>query len=48
MGIRSTLCQKIAFLIHLEYVNCVEAARRADIPYKTAHDIKKHASELLC
>jgi transposase len=46
MGKHATLCQKVAFLVHLEYVNCAEAARRADITYKTMYDIKKRASEL--
>ena len=46
MGKHATLCQKVAFLIHLEYVNCVEAARRVDITYRTTLDIKNRAGEL--
>ena len=46
MGKHATLCQKVAFLVHLEYVNCAEAARRADITYRTALDIKNRAGEL--
>jgi transposase len=46
MGKHATLCQKVAFLVHLEYVNCAEAARRADITYRTILDIKNRAGEL--
>jgi len=33
MGKHATLAQKVAFLVHLEYVPCAEAARKADIPW---------------
>ena len=46
MGKHATLCQKVAFLVHLEYVNCPEAAQKAGLPLSTAKDIKKRAGEL--
>jgi hypothetical protein len=46
MGKHATLCQKVAFLVHLEYVNCLEAAQKASLPLSTAKDIKKRTSKL--
>src|SRR5256714_3192031 len=46
MGKHATQGQKIAFLVHLEYVHCAEAARKAGLALTTAKDLKKHAGEL--
>jgi hypothetical protein len=46
MGKHATQCQKVAFLVHLEYVHCAEAARRAGLTHTTAKDLKKRAGEL--
>jgi hypothetical protein len=46
MGKHVTQSQKIAFLVHLEYVHCAEAARRANLALTIAQDLKKRADEL--
>jgi len=46
MGKHATQGQKIAFLVHLEYVHCAEAARKAGLSSTTAKDLKKRAGEL--
>ena len=46
MGKHVTQGQKIAFLVHLEYVYCAEAAQRAGLALTTAKDLKKQAGEL--
>jgi hypothetical protein len=46
MGKHATQGQKIAFLVHLEYVHCAEAARKAGLADTTAKDLKKRAAEL--
>jgi hypothetical protein len=46
MGKHATQAQKIAFLVHLEYVHCAEAARKAGLHSTTAKDLKKRAGEL--
>jgi hypothetical protein len=46
MGKHATLAQKVAFLVHLEYAPCAEAARKAGIPSSTATDLKARAGAL--
>jgi hypothetical protein len=43
MGKHASDIDKIAFLIHLEYVSQAEAARKVKIPKQTASSIKKLA-----
>jgi hypothetical protein len=42
MGKHSLDLQKVAFLVHLEYVHLAEAARRAGIAKQTATDLLKN------
>jgi hypothetical protein len=46
MGKHASDLQKVAFLVHLEYVSQAEAARRAGLPKQTATDLKNRAAEL--
>ena len=46
MGKPASLSQKIAFLVHCEYVAVVHAAKKAGIPQTTANDIKRRADAL--
>jgi hypothetical protein len=46
MGKHASDGDKIAFLVHLEYVHFAEAARRAGIPRSTALDIKERAGQI--
>lgn len=46
MGKHATPCQKVAFLVHSEYIKCAEAAQKAGIPFSTAKVIKKRNREL--
>jgi hypothetical protein len=46
MGKHASDIDKVAFLVHLEYVHQAEAARRAGIPKQTATDLKNRAEEL--
>src|SRR5437016_6154444 len=46
MGKHATLAQKVVFLVHLEYVSCAEAARKAGIPSSTTTDLRDRAGAL--
>jgi hypothetical protein len=46
MGKHASDLQKVAFLVHLEYVSQAEAARRAGLPKQTATDLKNRAAQL--
>jgi hypothetical protein len=46
VGKHATQGQKIAFLVHLEYVHWVEAARKAGLALTNAKDLKKYSGEL--
>jgi hypothetical protein len=46
MGKHATEGQNIAFLIHLEYVHCAEAARKAGLALTTTKDLKALVGEL--
>jgi len=46
MGKHASDLQKVAFLVHLEYMSQAEAARRAGLPKQTATDLKNRAAEL--
>jgi hypothetical protein len=42
MGKHASDDDKIAFLVHLQYVHCAEAARQAGLCKSTATDVKNH------
>jgi hypothetical protein len=46
MGKHADSHQKVAFLVHSEYLKCADAAKLTGIPFSTAKDIKKRAGEL--
>ena len=46
MGKHATEGQKIAFLVHLEYVHYTEAARKTKLSLTTTKDLKKQVGEL--
>ena len=46
MGKHASDDDKIAFLVHLQYVHCAEAARGADLISSTAFKIKDHAAQV--
>jgi hypothetical protein len=46
MGKHASDIDKAAFLVHLQYVHQLEAARKAGLPKQTASDIKKRAEAL--
>ncbi len=46
MGKHASDIQKAAFLVHLQYIHQVEAARRAGLPKQTATDLKNGSAAL--
>ena len=46
MGKHASDIDKVAFLVHLQYVHQSEAARKAGLPKQTASDVKKRAEAL--